>query len=76
MEWISDPNIWTALITLIVLEIVLGVDNVIFISILAAKLPEADQARARQTGLILAAVMRIGFLFSISLILQIGRAHV
>jgi predicted tellurium resistance membrane protein TerC len=71
MEWISDPNIWTALITLIVLEIVLGVDNVIFISILAAKLPEADQARARQTGLILAAVMRIGFLFSISLILQL-----
>ena len=71
MEWLSDPNVWTALVTLIVLEIVLGVDNVIFISILAAKLPQEQQARARQTGLMLAAVMRIGFLFSISLILQL-----
>lgn len=69
--WTSDPAAWTALFTLTALEIVLGVDNVIFISILAAKLPVEQQAKARQTGLIMAAGMRILFLFSISLILQL-----
>ena len=59
MEWLSDPATWTALVTLFVLEVVLGVDNVIFISILAGKLPPEQQARARQTGLLLAAGMRL-----------------
>lgn len=66
MEWLSSPEIWTALITLTALEIVLGIDNVIFISILAGKLPEAQRDRARIIGLSLAMVMRIGLLFSIS----------
>ncbi|MFN3267504.1 MAG: TerC family protein [Deinococcales bacterium] len=69
--WVSDPAAWTALATLAALEIVLGVDNVIFISILAGKLPKEQQDKARQTGLILAAGMRILFLFSVSLILQL-----
>jgi predicted tellurium resistance membrane protein TerC len=66
MEWISNPEIWTALVTLTALEIVLGVDNVIFISILAGKLPAAQRDRARIVGLSLAMLMRIGLLFSIS----------
>jgi predicted tellurium resistance membrane protein TerC len=71
MEWLSDPATWTALVTLFVLEVVLGVDNVIFISILAGKLPPEQQARARQTGLLLAAGMRLVLLFSISIIIQL-----
>lgn len=66
MEWISSPEIWTALLTLTVLEIVLGIDNVIFISILAGKLPESQRDRARIVGLSLAMIMRIALLFSIS----------
>lgn len=66
MEWISDPQSWIALLTLTALEIVLGIDNIIFISILAAKLPAAQQAKARQVGLILAMAMRVVLLFSIS----------
>jgi predicted tellurium resistance membrane protein TerC len=66
MEWISDPQIWIAFLTLTALEIVLGIDNVVFISILAGKLPVNQQARARQVGLGLAMLMRIGLLFSIS----------
>ncbi len=66
MEWISSPEIWTALLTLTVLEIVLGIDNVIFISILAGKLPEGQRDRARIVGLSLAMIMRIALLFSIS----------
>lgn len=66
MEWISNPDIWIGLLTLTVLEIVLGVDNIIFISILAAKLPEAQQARARQLGLALALITRILLLLSLS----------
>ena len=58
-SWISQPESWIALLTLIVLELVLGVDNVIFISILAGKLPQADQQRARRTGIMLAVVTRI-----------------
>lgn len=71
MEWLSDPAIWTALVTLIVLEIVLGVDNVIFISILASKLPPEQQGKARQTGLIAAAVMRLALLFTVGWIIQL-----
>lgn len=58
----SDPAAWAALLTLIVLEVVLGVDNLIFIAILSNKLPEHQQAKARRIGLILALVMRIGLL--------------
>jgi predicted tellurium resistance membrane protein TerC len=66
MEWLADPNAWIGLLTLTVLEIVLGVDNVIFISILASKLPTEQQARARQLGLGLALITRVLLLLSIS----------
>ena len=65
MEWLTNPEIWIGLITLTVLEIVLGIDNVVFISILAGKLPQHQQARARQTGLALALVTRIALLLSL-----------
>lgn len=65
MDWLSDPQIWTALLTLTALEIVLGVDNIVFISILASKLPADQQNRARLVGLAAAMVMRIGLLFAI-----------
>ena len=66
LDWLTSPEIWTALITLTALEIVLGVDNIIFISILAGKLPPEQQARARLVGLSAAMFMRILLLFSIS----------
>lgn len=66
MEWLSDPQIWIALATLTALEIVLGIDNIIFISILAGKLPEHQQDKARKIGLALAMITRIGLLFSLS----------
>ncbi|WP_156308431.1 TerC family protein [Sphingobacterium endophyticum] len=69
MEWISDPNIWISFLTLTVLEIVLGIDNIVFISIQSAKLPIEQQKKARQLGLILALVMRVGLLFSIKWIM-------
>lgn len=56
MDWITDPQIWISLVTLTALEIVLGIDNIIFISILAGKLPADQQAKARQTGLMLALI--------------------
>lgn len=66
MEWISDLNIWISLITLTVLEIVLGIDNVIFISILAGKLPRESQDKARQVGLALALITRVLLLCGLS----------
>lgn len=66
MEWLADPNIWIAFATLTVLELVLGIDNVIFISILSGKLPAEQQQRARFIGLSLALVMRVILLFSLS----------
>lgn len=66
MEWISDPQAWVALLTLTALEIVLGIDNVIFISILAGKLPKKEQARGRQVGLIMAMGTRILLLLSLA----------
>ena len=66
MDWITNPEAWVAFGTLLALEVVLGIDNVVFISILAAKLPPSQQARARYLGLGLAMVMRIVLLFSIS----------
>jgi predicted tellurium resistance membrane protein TerC len=71
MEWLTDPQTWAALLTLTALEIVLGVDNVVFISILAGKLPPAQQPRARTVGLALAMLMRIALLFSISWIIRL-----
>lgn len=66
MEWIADPQIWIAFLTLTVLELVLGIDNVIFISILSGKLPESQQQKARYIGLALALIMRVGLLFSLT----------
>lgn len=66
MEWLTNPEIWIALVTLTALEIVLGIDNIIFISILAGKLPTDQQAKARSTGLFLAMFVRILLLFSLS----------
>ncbi|MEI2696111.1 MAG: TerC family protein [Saprospiraceae bacterium] len=69
MEWLFNPDVWIAFLTLCALEIVLGIDNLIFISILANKLPKHQQKRARQIGLSLALVIRIMLLFSISWIM-------
>jgi predicted tellurium resistance membrane protein TerC len=66
MDWIFDPQSWIAFSTLLVLEVVLGIDNVVFISILAGKLPASQQPKALYLGLGLAMLMRIVLLFSIS----------
>ena len=66
MEWIANPEIWIGLVTLTCLEIVLGIDNIVFISIIASKLPEGQQDRARRVGLLLAMGTRILLLLSIS----------
>jgi predicted tellurium resistance membrane protein TerC len=66
MQWLTNPEIWMALATLTALEIVLGVDNIIFISILAGKLPRQRQGRARTCGLLAAMLTRIGLLLSLS----------
>lgn len=66
MEFLLDPGIWVGLLTLIVLEIVLGIDNLVFIAILADKLPPEQRDKARVIGLSLALVMRLGLLFAIS----------
>ena len=66
MEWLSDPQVWIAFLTLLALEIVLGIDNIIFISILAARLPHDQQGRARYVGLGLALFIRVALLFSLS----------
>ena len=71
VELISDPAFWTALLTLTALEIVLGIDNIIFISILSDRLPEAQRTPARTTGLLLAMGMRIALLFSIGWMLSL-----
>ncbi|AIM36553.1 membrane protein [Sphingobacterium sp. ML3W] len=71
MEWISDPQIWISLLTLTVLEVVLGIDNIVFISILSGKLPAEQQKKARQLGLLLALVTRVLLLFSIKWIMSL-----
>jgi predicted tellurium resistance membrane protein TerC len=71
MDWLTDPQIWIALGTLTFLEIVLGVDNIIFISILSGKLPEAQQPRARRLGLLGALLTRIALLFSLAWIIRL-----
>ena len=65
-DWLSSPEVWIALGTLVALEVVLGVDNIIFISILSGKLPEHQRAKARQIGLGVAAISRLGLLFAIA----------
>ena len=71
MAWISDPQAWLALATLTGLEIVLGIDNIIFISILAGKLPSGQQARARSLGLMLAMGTRVLLLVSLTWIMRL-----
>jgi predicted tellurium resistance membrane protein TerC len=65
MDWITQPETWIAFLTLVALELVLGVDNVIFISILSGKLPQEQQARARTTGIMLAVITRVLLLLSL-----------
>lgn len=69
MDWITNPEIWIALLTLSVLEIVLGIDNIVFISVLTERLHPSQRERGRIVGLSAAMVMRILLLFSISWIM-------
>src|SRR5688500_9214190 len=71
MEWLADPQVWIAFATLTALELVLGIDNIVFISILAGKLPAEQQKKARLVGLALAMLMRVGLLFSLSWIISL-----
>lgn len=71
MEWFINPEIWISLITLTLLEIVLGIDNIIFISIMASKLPANKQKKARQLGLALAMITRVLLLLSLSWIMTL-----
>lgn len=71
MEWLSDPEAWSALAALLTLEIVLGVDNVVFISILANKLPEEQQDKARRTGIAAAGAMRVVLLLAVGWIISL-----
>lgn len=71
MEWITTPEAWVALTTLTLLEVVLGIDNIVFISILADRLPEQQQPRARRIGLLLAMATRILLLLSITWIMRL-----
>jgi predicted tellurium resistance membrane protein TerC len=73
MEWVTDLETWIALATLTFLEIVLGVDNIIFISILSGKLPEGQQLRARRIGLLGAMLTRVLLLFSLAWIVKLSR---
>ena len=74
MDWLTDPTVWVGLATLVALEIVLGVDNLIFIAILAGRLPPESQERARRIGLSLALVMRLALLASISWVMSAAGA--
>jgi predicted tellurium resistance membrane protein TerC len=69
MDWLSDPQIWASLLTLTALEIVLGIDNIVFIAILAGRLPEERRAQARRVGLALALITRLALLASIAWII-------
>ena len=72
-EWVASPEAWVALVTLTALEIVLGIDNIIFISILVGRLPEAQRNFARRMGLSLAMLTRLGLLFSISWVMGLTK---
>lgn len=71
LEWLSDPNAWLALITLIILEIILGIDNIIFLSLIVAKVPKHQQNMARKLGLGGAMLMRIALLTSLASIVRL-----
>src|SRR5690606_39138251 len=71
MEWLSDPTIWMGLTTLVILEIILGIDNLVFIAILADKLPPEQRDKARIIGLSLALLMRLVLLAALSWIMQL-----
>ncbi len=71
MDWLTNPEIWIALVTLTALEIVLGIDNIIFLSIVAGKLPAGQQRQARRVGLAGAMVMRLLLLFSLAWIMRL-----
>ena len=71
MEGLSDPNVWLSFLTLTLLEIILGIDNLIFIAIVVTRLPPEQRARARRLGLSLALVMRLGLLASIAWIMRL-----
>jgi len=71
MDWISDPTAWSALAALLTLEIVLGVDNVVFISILASKLPPEEQDKARKVGLLAAGGMRVLLLLAVGWVITL-----
>lgn len=71
MEWITQPEAWIALLTLTALELILGIDNIIFITILAGKLPAEQRAKARTIGLALAMLMRIGLLLTLAWIVRL-----
>ncbi|VEA67472.1 integral membrane protein, YkoY family [Serratia plymuthica] len=70
-DWIMDPNAWLALGTLTILEIILGIDNIIFLSLVVAKLPKAQQNKARRIGLAGAMLMRLGLLASIAWVIRL-----
>ena len=70
MEWITEPQAWVALLTLTFLETVLGIDNIVFVSILTGRLPKEQQTRGRRLGLLLAMGMRIALLFTITWIMR------
>src|SRR5690625_4651376 len=71
MEWLLDPSAWVGLLTLVILEIVLGIDNLVFIAILVDKLPPHQRDRARILGLSLALIMRLGLLTVISWMIKL-----
>ena len=71
MSWLSDPQAWIALVTLTSLEIVLGIDNIVFISILTGKLPEDQRQKGRLIGLSLAMIMRIALLLTLAWIVRL-----
>jgi predicted tellurium resistance membrane protein TerC len=73
VDWLNDPNAWVGLLTLTVLEVVLGIDNIIFISILAGKLPKSQQAKGRRVGLLGAFGTRLVLLMSIAWIVRLTR---
>ena len=73
MEWMSDPTAWSALAALLTLEIVLGVDNVVFISILASKLPVEEQDKARKIGLLAAGGMRVLLLLAVGWVVSLKK---
>jgi predicted tellurium resistance membrane protein TerC len=73
MDWISEPQIWISLVTLTVLEVVLGIDNIIFISILSGKLPEDQQKKARRVGLALALITRVLLLSALAWVVKLDK---